>query len=125
MGPGTRRDHMSRTRTIAATFGGASATFCIPDGPRTEAVLIGPLSPFRLYQSLASGDWSPFDVRFILTFAFGGRGAVYSPEVNAVMRRSAPGVYAPLAAKILEAYLFGIPATDAEFDERTAIGDPA
>lgn len=116
---------MNRTRTIAAMFGGQRVSFCIPDGPRTEAVLAGRFSPFKLYQTLAAGEWTPADLRFLLTFAYGGRGGVYSPEVDAVLRRSPPGVYAALTAKILEAYLFGIAEADAEFDEQTVFGDPA
>lgn len=116
---------MSRTRAITAIFGGQRVVFSLPDGPRTETVFAGRFSPFKLYQALAAGEWSAFDVRFILTFAYGGRGLVYSPEVDAVMRRAPAGIYAPLAAKILEAHLFGIALLDADFDEQSALSEPA
>ena len=76
-------------------------------------------SPYGSFQRFAAGIWTVAELSFILRFAWMGAGDVTrNVFVDTVLTREPPGNYAPLAARVLEAYLLGIDPRLAVFDER-------
>lgn len=103
-------------------------------------------SAFNLLRRLTSGVWTRTDVQIVLEYAlisdaaaarmiklgragFMGRLPVHpsagKSAACAVLDRSPLAPYAVLAARILEAALYGLKPADANFDERQEIGEAA
>lgn len=115
--------------TVDALFGGRKIAFKLdPDhGPMPRYSAVASLemaigSPYATLQRFGSGIWRATDVGHILRHAYPGArplmGNADCPEVNEVLRKGRIANYAPLAHKLLEAFLFGLPAAQAVFDER-------
>lgn len=116
---------------VTAFFGGKKVHFELQRGERAEFILnmafhqpgLSSASPFRLFQNFGAGTWTPGDVRTVLRLAYRGElSFVPQLEVRRVLETAAPGIYAVLASRILEAYLFGLDKDKAVFDERQPYG---
>jgi hypothetical protein len=122
---------------VTATFGGQAIKFQLAHDARTVAYLehaIG--SPFAVWKRLAAGNWTVRDVSAVLSFAHPDFAPVLvsnvpglpfpAPEAVAdAVQRNPAGIFAGLAVKILEAFLFGLPEERATFDEGKPFGEEA
>src|SRR5947209_671746 len=119
---------------VDATFGGQEARFQLARNDRAVAYLehaIG--SPFAVWRRFAGGVWQVRDVQAVLSFAYPGAKPVLVANVPGVpfptqeavadvLRKSPPAAYVTLVALILEAFLFGLDADRARFDEAKPYG---
>ena len=107
---------------IDARFDGRKVRFQIPRSEIAPMALhtFGISSPFEQLQKFAAGTWTVQQVEAVLNCSYAGRCSGYVPAVQEVLSSKPPGIYAPLAAKVLEAYLFGIDKERGAFDERKA-----
>lgn len=116
---------------VTAFFGGKEVHFELQRGERAEFILsmafhqpgLSSASPFRLFQNFGAGTWTPGDIRTVLQLAYRGElNFAARGDVQMVLETAAPGVYAVLASRVLEAYLFGLDKATAVFDERQPYG---
>jgi hypothetical protein len=128
---------MSKVDYVDATFGGQGLRFQLARDDRAIAYLehaIG--SPFAVWRRFAGGMWQVRDVQAVLSFAYPGAKPVLVANVPGIpfptheavaeaMRKSPPAAYVPLVGAILEAFLFGLEADRARFDEAQPYGAAA
>jgi hypothetical protein len=109
---------------IDARFGGEQVAFRLEPGAHwaeIHDVWLGPL--LALHQRILASISSRAEVERVLSLAYVGakdRALASVPEVVDVLDRSPIGTYIPLAARILEAHIFGVEADLARWDEREA-----
>jgi hypothetical protein len=122
---------------VTAKFGGQEIKFQLAHNARAVAYLetaIG--SPFAVYKRLAAGNWTVRDVSAVLSFAHPDFAPVLISNVPGIpfpahkavadaLEKNPAGIFAGLAAKILEAFLFGLPEARATFDEGNPFGEEA
>ncbi|HZH10561.1 MAG TPA: GTA-gp10 family protein [Microvirga sp.] len=107
---------------VMSTFGGEPAMFCLTRR-RLEIFEVGleAGSAFEFLRRLLNGTWATRDLVSLLQDAYrehdGNVNLKAHSHVRAVIEKNGPGHYVGLAAKIIEAALFGIPEKDAVFDE--------
>lgn len=118
---------MNMVRHVDAIFGGRPVRFRF-SAPRELMIplhyAVALQSPFATFQRFVSGLWTMDDLRTVLSVSYEGRGLVFRQvdEVETVLRREPPARYAPLAARILEAFLLGVEERLAVFDEANPFG---
>lgn len=122
---------------VDALFGGKSVRFELWRSPQPMASvenIVG--SAYEVLQRFFHGTWTATDLHRVLAAAytpnhgrlrqFGGLGLggvdfmlmmIKPDDVGLVLASGPHAKYAPLASKVLEAYLFGLPKADATFDE--------
>lgn len=119
---------MAKLDHVTARFGGAQRVFRYPRQPggiTHYAVMSDGFSPYACFQRLSAGAWTILDLLRVLSPLQPGE-IVYVPdrEIAAAIELGGPGNYAPLAARVLQAALFGIEAKDARWDERKPFALP-
>src|SRR3954471_3461510 len=72
-------------------------------------------SPFAQFQAFSVGSWNVDDVRTVLVEAYAGNDEP-AQFVERLLVTMPVGRLAPLAIRVLEAFLFGIPAERAHYD---------
>jgi hypothetical protein len=122
---------------VDAKFGGQEIRFQLAHDGRAVAYLehaIG--SPFAVYKRLAAGNWTVRDVSAVLSFAHPDFTPVLVSQVPGMpfpaheivadtLETNPSGIFVGLAAKILEAFLMGLPEGRATFDESKPYGEEA
>ena len=113
---------MAKVDHVTARFGGEQRVFRFPRSPGGvvhHAPMTDGFSAYACYQRLAAGVWTFHDVLRVLSPLPPGQMIfVPDPSIVAVIEAGGPGTYAPLAARILEAALFGVSAPASRWDER-------
>lgn len=107
---------------VDAVFDGKEVRFRLRREERFVSSIEGALgSTFAAFGRFGNGEWKTSDVRHTLALAYPGVRPLYQftecPDVDRVLTDHPPGLYAPLAVKILKAFLFGIDEEMAVFDE--------
>lgn len=120
----------NKTDAIAATIDGALATFRLRPHPEMGLQMVEARlgkSLFVVFRGIAEGSWTTADFITILSYAHVGAPnrllGFESELVVRAMRKNPPGLYAPLVAKVIEAFLFGLPEAEAVFSEDAADAD--
>lgn len=113
---------MSRVDHVVAQFGGRERVFRYPRSSGLTNLnphMREDFSPYAAFQRFGLGQWTFEDLVRVLSPKSDPFG-LYRPssEITDVLIKNGPGNYAPLAARVLEAGLFGIAAEAAVFDER-------
>lgn len=113
-----------KTDTINAVIGGEQARFRLEREPAImlqflEQRIGKPL--FAVFRDVADGNWSTTTFSAILSAAHVGSPHRLSLAESTLVRKALtanpPGQYAPLVAKVLEAFLFGIDEQEATFTD--------
>lgn len=73
-------------------------------------------SPFAQFQAFSLGAWNVDDIRTVLVEAYAGDDEP-APFVERLLVTMPIGRLAPLAVKVLEAFLFGLPLGRARFND--------
>lgn len=113
--------------TVEAVFGGRSVRFGLAKDARSiaslEAAIGSPLAAFARFKASA---WTLKDVRAVLAHAYPGarllHGLTHVEAVDAALARRPAVTYSVLAIKVLDAFLFGLEANAASFDEEHPFG---
>lgn len=113
---------MSKTDTVKAVINGAKVEFRLSrDSDLALAVIEKTcgMPLFSIFRALGEGTWSTTWFAAILSAAHTAtEGHHYgrpSGLVVGMLRDHPPGQFAPLVAKVIEAYLFGLDAKEATF----------
>ena len=107
---------------VDAAFGGQAVRFSLSRDPQACASLEAAIgSPFGAYKRFVANLWTVTDVRLVLAHATPGvwllHGHTRVAAVDAALTARSAVTYAPLAVRILEAFLFGLEPARAVFDE--------
>ncbi len=117
---------MAKSNSVTAHFGGGTHVFRFPRvQPGHGTPFADTFSPYGALQRLAAGVWTMDDLLRVLsprTDAFTPWRA--DPDIVAVIEAGGPGTYAPLAARVLEAALFGVQPSAEAWDERDPFAVP-
>lgn len=116
-----------KTNEITAAIGGEQVRFRLE---RDQPFLLQQVehrvgkSLFALFRDIADGTWSTRAFLPVLSAAHVGAPHRLSGSESVLIRKTLegnpPGVYAPLVAKVLEAFLFGLPEEEATFTDAPA-----
>lgn len=111
---------------VKATFGGKPAVFYL-SRKSLQYGIHG--DAYDLLRRFISGHWNVQELHRVLRDAYrDGEGKVDhsgAAHVSDVLNKNGPGHYVALAAKTLEAALFGIPEKNAVFDEAKQLAGEA
>lgn len=113
-----------KVQQISARFGGAQVTFRLEGGAHwgeVHDVWLGPL--VALHQQIIASLGTHEQITRVLALAYVGapqRALAHVPEVDAVLSRHPVGTFHPLAARVLEAHIFGIDPALAVWNESEA-----
>ena len=116
---------------ITARFGGRDVTLKIRrDMIERYGEMLGlPAQLYAQYTRLASGQWTIEDVRAPILAGLAGANGNWPihhiATVDAVLRRNGPGHYVGLAARVIEAALFGVDDAGAHWNEDAILGEAA
>ncbi|WP_131193721.1 GTA-gp10 family protein [Lichenihabitans psoromatis] len=111
---------------VEAIFAGDPVRFALrPDQASVESLEAAIGSPFAAFTRFRDGVWTISDIRMVLGHAFPDavlmQGLTRVATVDAAIVARPAATYAPLAIKILEAFLFGLAADQARFVEGPAL----
>jgi len=108
-----------RVYSVAAVIDGEVVTFEL-GRDRASAWRMQKLfrlgSAFTQFQAFSLGSWSVEDVRTVLVEAYAGDGEP-AQFVERLLVTNPVGRITPLAIKVLEAFLFGVPPERASFND--------
>lgn len=109
---------------VEAVFGGKRVTFRLQQGAHwadVHDVWLGPL--LALHQRILASMVTRDEVLRVLSLSYVGapqRALAYVPHVEKVLTERPAGTFMPLAARILEAHIFGLSPDLATWDESEA-----